>query len=293
MIDLTPGSPEWARRVSPSKAAAILGLSPWDSPRATWHKMHGDIPRDDETPAMERGNLCEPAVLAWWRKHHTHETWGEQVTMTLGEWCVATPDALTDFEGAPILVEAKTAANMDDWGDPGTDQIPTYYLTQVYVAMHVFHLNGVPVERTHVPVLGGRRLLFSNYVVEYNAAIGAELLARLKDFHDSLSTDEPPPLDDSVATFNAVRKAHPDIDRGESVELTEKEARDLVNWCDEIKSTEASVRRVKSVAIDRMGRAQYATHNGVRIARRQSRGNDVSFVVLAKPADLTELEQSA
>jgi hypothetical protein len=91
---LTPGSPEWCRRVSPSKAAAILGISPWDSQRAMWHKMRAEIPWDEETEAMERGTLCEPAVLAWWRKHHEHTDWREQVTLTIGDWCVATPDAI-------------------------------------------------------------------------------------------------------------------------------------------------------------------------------------------------------
>lgn len=289
MTDLTPGSPEWARRVSPSKAAAILGMSPWDSPYAMWRKMRGDLPWDEESEAMERGNLCEPAVLAWWRKHHDHTDYREQVTLTVGDWCVATPDAIAD----DVMVEAKTAANMDDWGTPGTDEIPTYYACQVYVAMHVCHLNGIPVKRAHVPVLGGRRLLFSNYVVEYDEGVGEELLARLKDFYDSLDADTPPPLDDTVATYEAVRKVHPEIERGESVELTEKEARRLVEWCDELKVTEAQARLSKSTVIDRMGRAQYATHNGVRIARRQPRGEAVTFVVVAKPADLSPETETA
>jgi hypothetical protein len=47
--------------------------------------------------------------------------------------------------------------------------------------------------------------------------------------------------------------------------------------------------RAKAVVVDRMGRAQYATHNGVRIARRQADGPDrTKFVVVAKPADLTQ-----
>lgn len=292
MTDLTPGSPEWARRVSPSKAAAILGISPWESPRAMWHKMRGDIPWDEESPAMERGNLCEPAVLAWWRKRHEHGVWREQVTLTVGDWCVATPDAITEVGDHLEMIEAKTAANMDDWGTPGSDEIPAYYLAQVYLSMHVCHLNGTPVTRANVPVLGGYRLLFSNYVVEYDAAIGAELLARVKDFHDTLDGDAPP-LDDTVSTFEAVKRVHKDIERGESVELTEREARDLVLWVDELKSTEKSARRAKSTVIDRMGRAQYATHNGVRIARRQPRGEDVTFVVVAKPEDLTSESESA
>lgn len=289
MSDLTPGSPEWARRVSPSKAAAMLGLSPWDSPRAMWLKMKGLVPWDEESEAMERGNLCEPAVLAWWRKHHEHADWREQVTMTIGDWCVATPDGLAGVE----MVEAKTAANMDAWGDPGTDEIPLYYLTQVYTAMEVAHRNGIPVERCHVPVLGGRRMLFSNYVVPYSAEHGANLLDRLAAFYATLDADTPPPLDDSVATYDAVRKVHPDIERGVEVELTEADAHDLVHCHAALDTAKAASRMTKSTVIDQMGRAQYANHDGIRIARRQPRGEDVTFVVVAKRHDLTSTGDAA
>jgi hypothetical protein len=123
-LDLTPGSPEWCRRVSPSKAAAILGISPWDSQRAMWHKMRAEIPWDEETPAMERGTLCEPAVLAWWRKHHEHTDWREQVTLTIGDWCRRHPRRDRTNATSLELVEAKTAADMDDWGDPGDRRDP-------------------------------------------------------------------------------------------------------------------------------------------------------------------------
>lgn len=293
MSDLTPGSPEWCRRVSSSKAAAILGISPWDSQRSMWHKMRGEIPWDAETPAMERGTLCEPAVLAWWRKHHEHTDWREQVSLTLDDWCVVTPDAICTHDGEVVSVQAKTAADMDAYGEPGTDAIPVYYLTQVYLEMEVAHRNGIPVARTHVPILGGRRLLFSNYIVEYDASIGADLLDRMKAWAEALKADTPPPLDDSVATYDAVRKVHKDIERGESVELSVDQAYELVRWVRDAKTAERSARLHKSRVIDLMGRAQYATHNGVRIARRQPRGDDVTFVVVAKPEDLTPLEESA
>lgn len=284
MTDLTPGSPEWARRVSPSKAAAILGISPWDSQYAIWRKMRGDVPWDEESEAMERGNLLEAGVLNWWRKRHPDGDWAEQVTHTIGDWCVATPDAVA----GRTMVEAKTSSDDSQWGTPGTDEIPDYYLTQVYLAMHVLNLAGTPVDECHVPLLGPR-LRFVNYVVPYHAEYGALLLAKCKAFHDTLGADVPPPLDDTVATYDAVRKVHKDIDRGESVELTEGQARELVEFQAESKAIEPALRYCKSVVLERMGRAQYATWNGVRIARRQGDGPDrTKFVVVAKPHDLPD-----
>lgn len=292
-LDLTPGSPEWCRRVSPSKAAGMLGLSPWDSPYAMWRKMRGDVPWDEETPAMERGTLCEPAVLAWWRKHHDHGDWEEQVTYTRGDWCVATPDAVTTHDGLAIIVEAKTAARLDDWGTPGTDEIPLYYLTQVYLAMHVANLSGVPVAAAHVPVLGGRRLEFTNYVIPHSPEHGARVLDLCREFYDSLSADEAPELDDTVATYDAVRRVHPDIDTGEEVELTAEDASRLVVAHADLKHLEADSRLTKSRVLEQMGRAQYATHDGLKVARRQrGKGDAVTFVVVAKPSDIA-IEGSA
>jgi hypothetical protein len=183
-----------------------------------------------------------------------------------------------------VLVEAKSAAYDDDWGTPGTDMIPAYYLAQVIWQMHV---SGV--HRCYVPMIGPR-LKFAEYVVDYEPyAADAEAMERtMREFYDSLAADEPPPLDDTVATYDAVRKVHPDIERGESVELTAEQADDLVTFQHLSKESERSLRLAKSTVLDAMGRAQYATHNGVRIARRQPRGDDVTFVVVAKTTDMEQ-----
>lgn len=289
---MLPGSPEWCRRVSPSKAAAILGISPWDSQRSMWHKMRGEAPWDEENEAMERGHLLESGVLAWWRRHHPHDTWTDQPSFPIDDWCVATPDALTLVDQEPVLVEAKTSSDDDDWGDPGTDEIPAYYLVQTFFAAHVANLHGIAVRKVHVPVLGPR-LRFANYVVEYDPKVGAELMARMRSWYESLSSDVAPPLDDTVATYDAVRRVHPEIDRGVEVELTEEEAIALVQAAADVEDGEARARAARSAAIERMGRAQYATCNGVRIARRQPRGEHASFVLVAKTTDFTSPKELA
>lgn len=302
---LMPGSPEWLRLITASKVAAILGLSPWESPRSVWHAMHGDLPREEANEVQSRGHFLEPAILAWWRSQHAdtfdwdnHTAYDQQV-FHLGDWAAATPDlsihplAPPERPGSgrlildPVaLVEAKSAAHDDEWGTPGTDEIPAYYLAQVIWQMHV---SGA--QTCYVPMIGPR-LKFAEYVVRYGAyAEDAKVIeARMREFYDSLAAEVPPPLDDTVATYDAVRKVHPEIERGQSVELTSRQARDLVLWCDELKAAERSTRLAKSTVLEAMGRAQYATHAGVRIARRQPRGDDVSFVVLAKPDDLPEKE---
>lgn len=288
---MNPGSPEWNKLVTASKVAAILGVSPWESPRSVWHRMHGDLPANEGNESTRRGQYLEPAILAWWRDQHSElPHFHPQPEFHLDDWAAATPDAVVGEDTPPplALVEAKSAAYDDDWGAPGTDEIPTYYLVQTQWQMHVSGIH-----RCYVPIITSR-LRFAEYVVDYVPEYGAALEARMREFYDSLAADEPPELDDTVATFDAVRKVHPEIERGESVELTTEQADDLVTFAHLAKETERSLRLAKSTVIDAMGRAQYATHNGVRVARRQPCGDDVTFVVVAKPTDLnTVTEESA
>lgn len=295
-MDLTPGSPEWAKLVTASKVAAILGVSRWDSPRSMWHKMHGDLPAESEgTTVQKRGHYLEPAILAWWRDQHPeHAEYRDQPFYRLGDWAAATPDAtaLLGTEGEAdwhrVIVDAKSVADDSEWGDPGTDAIPSDYLSQVFWQMHV---SGV--HRCYVPIITSR-LRFAEYVVDYDAEIGTDLERRMRAFYDTLAADEPPPLDDTVATYDAIRKVHPEIDRGESVEVANEVAWMLAHSNAEKKAAEDVARYWRSFALDQMGRAQYLTNDGVRVARRQPDGPErTKFVIVAKPSDLTKKEAVA
>lgn len=296
MSDLTPGSPAWSRLITASKVAAILGVSPWESPRSIWHKMHGDLPREEATAAQSRGHYLEPAILAWWRDQHgvevdesSRDLWIEQPTFLHGDWAAATPDAESEVhdqfgEAHRCLVEAKSAASDDDWGAPGTDEIPTYYLVQVMWQMHVSGIH-----RCYVPIITGR-LRFMEYVVDYVPEWGRQLEGRMRAFYDTLAVDTPPDLDDTVATYEAVRKVHPDIEPKAEVEVPPDVAIELLSSAADLDEADARTRKAKSVALDAMGRAQYLTSNGVRIARRQNNKHGISFVPLPKnlPLLLTE-----
>ena len=252
-----------------------------------WHRMRGDLPREEGNDATRRGQYLEDGILAWWRDKHDVQDdreWSDQPSYTLGAWAAATPDAACCHPvDDTVLVEAKSTAQ--DWGD----ELPAHYLTQVIWQMHVSGIH-----RCYVPVLGPR-LTFTEYVVDYaDYAQDAVLIEqKAREFYDSLSGDTPPDLDDTVATYEAVRKAHPDIDRGETVELTREQADDLVTFAHLAKETERSLRLAKSTVLDVMANAQYATCEGVRIARRQPRGDQVSFVVVGKPGDLAKQKESA
>ena len=291
-----PGSPEWTRLMTASKVAAVLGVSPWQSPFSLWQEMKGNVQRPAKPNEVQaRGHYLEPAILAWWRDQHP--TWfitELQPAYTLGDWAAATPDAVARnfVDGKPTdqaLVEAKSAAKDDEWGDPGTDAIPSYYLTQAYWQMHV---SGV--HRCYVPAITSR-LRFVEYVVDYDPAVGADLERRCREFFDSLAADTPPPLDNTVATFESMRRLHPEIDAKTTVELDPAVAAELVESIAATGEAEARERLARSTVLEAMGRANWADCNGVRIARRQPNKTGVSFVPVAKNTNFltTETEQVA
>ncbi len=295
-----PGSAEWAAKVTASKVAAILGLSPWESQYSMWLKMRGDIAPDDSSnaEAKSRGHYLEAGVVAWWLDQHpelsaTART--EQGYEQRDEWAAATPDLTVHVEGASgpafrIVLDAKTAASADDWGD----EPPAYYLVQSLWQMWV-----CDADVAYIAVLFGRpQLGFREYRIERDDELIESIVTRCREFYDSLALDEAPDLDDSVATYEAVRALHPDIEpkgsEREEVEVDRATAHEFVTANLDLKEAETRERAAKTVLLDAMGRSRLAKCDGLTVARRQPNAHGVSLVRVAKHIDPpTELQETA
>lgn len=282
-----PGSDAWWRVVTASKVAGIIGVSPYESPRSVWHKMRGDIPADTRPPtaAMHRGNILEPAVLAWWIDRHPEAVViGQQSYRSLEAWCAATVDLEASIADELVLVEAKTAARDDEWGPDGTDLIPVHYLTQVY-----WQLAMAPeAVRAYVAVLLGPGLEFREYVIERDEDIQSDLVARCREFYASTRRGDPPPLDDTVATVETLKALHPEIN-GTTVPIDLALAHEWLTAKAHTEAAKARERAAESLIRDLMGEARYAAHQGVRVARRQpGYGGRVSLYAAAKPEHLPQ-----
>jgi putative phage-type endonuclease len=293
-----PGSPEWLRLMTASKVAAVLGVSPWESPRSLWHRMRGELPSDDgnNVAAKARGHYLEAGCLAWWEDQHPEvldTTLLEQHYATRADmpWAAATLDALAhDVHGNTIVVEVKTSQSNDDWGTPGTDEIPAYYAAQI---MWSFAM--VPeAQLAYVAVLFGYpRLGFEEYVIQRDDDLIAAITQRCRAFYDSLASDEPPDLDDSVATYEAIRAIHPLINEGEKVELTPEQAFEFLDAGDCAKAAVVRERAAKTVVLDVMGNAQFGYSNGLKVARRQPSNGTVALYTATKIRPIQDTEQGA
>lgn len=268
---IVPGSPEWLRTISPSKIAAIIGVSRWESPYSLWHRMAGNIPPEPPKQDFVRGHAFEHALAELWR--HENPGWqlspGEvQVARDdLGFPALATIDRRARRGRAFHIVEFKTARDLAEWDDGP----PADYWSQIQFQQVITGYTAP----AHLMVMGPF-FEWRTITVPHDPDAAAALIERARDWHQSLEAGTPPQLDDSVPTYNAVRQLHPDID-GTTVEVDADLAARYLGLDEVLRDTEKKMRATKTRLLDAMGNAATAECYGVTIATRSPHGKGIAL----------------
>lgn len=273
-----PHSPEWfaarAGVMTGSRIAAVLGLSPYESPFSLYHRMVGSVGDQATAVEAEWGTHLEPAVLAKFRDEHPElrcsktGTWANLAR----PWQAGNPDSLVFRKRGRIvrgIVEAKTSPRADGWGEPGTDEIPVYYRCQI-----LWYLDTLGLTTCWLPVLI-RGTDYREYVVradtdEAQADI-ATLRAAGRAFLDRVARRDAPDLDSHGETYQVQRQLNPAID-GTTVDLTVDEAAIVraAKACEAIAADQITAARV--LLADRMGSAKTAVDpDGKKVADRRAK----------------------
>lgn len=285
-VAIAPGSAEHMRMITPSKVAAILGVSRFTSPFRLWHQMKGNIAPEPDSEIFSLGHDFEPAMASIWKRRNPGwQLSRDEVQIVCGDRfhfpSAVTLDRRARRGRARRVVEFKTARDLSDWGDFFTDQAPADYVAQVTAQMM---FSGYTAHPAHLMVLGP---FFEahTYVIEYEAEIAAMIVDRCRAFYDSLQADEPPPLDDTVATYNAARELHPDID-GTVVQVDFQTAFAALCHDSSVKAYEQQLRGAKAALLEAMGNAQTAMCGDIKIAdRRPHAKGGVALALATKNLD--------
>ncbi len=186
-----------ARRgfITGSRIAAIAGLSPYATALDVFREIVEGY-EQPESPPMVRGRHLESSILSWYREETGADL--QKVEFTghpLHEHIGATPDAIATMpDGTKRIVEAKSVSFRlgEQWGNAGTDQIPTHYMPQVQ-----FEMGCTGLMLADVPALfGGEELRI--YTVKFDPELFGMLVETAERFwKDHIIPKVPPPLDGS------------------------------------------------------------------------------------------------
>jgi putative phage-type endonuclease len=279
---ITPGSPEWMKLMTASKIAAVVGLSPYESRFSLWHRMAGMLGDQPDSDILRRGHYLEPAIAAWFADEHPEFDVVPAGTFAHPErpWQAASPDRLLIVRdtGETRLLECKSAVNADEWGEPGTDEIPAGYKAQVQWQLDTFGAT-----TCHVAVLGAH-LEFAEYLITADPEYAADLRAQALNFLASLpdgTTPQRPDIDAHNATYEAVRFLHPDIDDVD-IDLDHDLVRDYCTARHTLAAAELDEKHQRSLIADALGSARRGKYLDQVIAQRQAKGDGVPYVVAGR-----------
>jgi len=223
LLPATAGRDEWlaARTggIGGSDVGAIVGLNRYTSPTKLFYQKLGIIPGDEMNAAMEWGNRLETPVREKFADEHP------ELLVTAGPglvchpdrpWQMATVDGLirdADGSGPARIFEAKTGDDThdheDQWGEPGTDQVPPTYLCQVTWYMDIYGAQPGDVAWLAV-LLRGRD--YREYRIPYDPAFARKLVAHADYFRRAhLIPQVPPPADAAESTTEALTAARPPV----------------------------------------------------------------------------------
>lgn len=218
---------EWRRSgIGASDVAAIIGLSPWQSPWSVWASKL-DLLIDEDTEAKRAGRWLESAIAPWFAAETGLHVAGQQTWCTHPEHQhhLATVDGFV-LEGQAALLEPALGDFEVKVTGPGRKWalVPEHYQAQGQWQMHV-----TGMDRCWFAVLMGRRL--DIHELKRDRADIDFLIERVDAFWaQHVVTGDPPPIDGSDATAQVLHDLFPGDLRGEIVEADAELASTVRQW---------------------------------------------------------------
>lgn len=219
-------------RLGASEMAVVAGLSKYQSPLGLWAEKRGLVPPSfDGNEFTEWGTRLEDVIRLKYAQSNNVGVERVETIIAPNGWRSASPDgkvyALDEVDriqkddGREIPIEplrptppwlrgleikCRGDFNANDFGDPGTDQIPDEVAIQCHSTMSVLRTRGIIVDRWDVATLiGGNR--YRSFVILYDAQIDADLTEMAETFWTKhVLGGVEPPADGSAGTTEYLQK---------------------------------------------------------------------------------------
>lgn len=207
-----------ARRksIGGSDAASILGLNQYNSAYALWCEKTGKITPDDisDKEAVRLGNDLEQYVADRWMEETGKKVRRENYIIYNDDYpfAHANPDRMVIGEKAGL--ECKTTSSWDIAQQLRAGEIPPYWYCQ---CVHYMMVTGADRWYLGSLVFGEG---FFKFTIERDEAEIASLSACEKEFWDLVVSGQPPVLDGSKATTEALKTIYKESSPGTLADLT-------------------------------------------------------------------------
>ena len=202
---------EWLKArmsgIGGSEMAAILGVSPWEGPADVWARKKGLTAEKPDNLRFKIGRKFEGPIAELYAEQE-----GVKLLKVDGLYhhkdpsipLVGTPDRLIVGQERGLEVKTADPAVAHTWGEPGTDEIPLYYTTQVACYMALLGYND-----WDVAVLFGTSD-FRIYRLHRDLELENMILERAKEFWQTyIVGDKEPPPDSSKSYGEYLGKKYP------------------------------------------------------------------------------------
>lgn len=199
-----------------SDAPVILGISKWKTPFQLYQEKTGEKKYTVENDAIHWGIILEAVVAAEYARRNRVKVARSNATIQHPKypWMIGNIDRRVLNKDGGMLLEVKTAgrwANMEEWGEDGSSDIPAAYMAQI---QHYLAITGW-ANADLVALIAGQD--FRTYHIKPDAAYIENLIKEEEIFWNRIQEKNPPP---PVNPDDFVRRWP--IDNGQSVIATEE-----------------------------------------------------------------------
>jgi putative phage-type endonuclease len=223
-IDLFQGSKEWKeyrkKRIGASDVAAIMGLSPFQTPYQKWLEKVEDV-EQESTFSMKRGTNREKEGREYYEKTVGYKVYPKVVQSREYDWFFCSLDGISQDE--TYMVEIKWA-NQDVHRMAKSGVVVDYYYTQCQAQL--FCVNKRSMDFLSCFEKDGDRE-FALVSVTRDSLFQEKMLEKCSQFyHDHLLTKNPPPLSDKdyqVADDDSLELLCLDYERASAIIRKEEE----------------------------------------------------------------------